>query len=188
MDNTESQQDSGRGVAGAVERLATYGTLAPGRPNHHQLAGLEGRWLKGHVDGLLVEAGWGASLGYPALVIDPAGSAIGVDVFESIDLPAHWARLDAFEGPGCERFVITETGPTWLCRSSRNLYRCARSTVGLRIRPIRPLAAWSHQACRRVPFDRRARVQSPVGFPHSRNAYSPGSRCLNESASKLSAR
>jgi hypothetical protein len=43
--------------------------------------------LKGHVDGLLVEAGWGASLGYPALVLDPAGSAVGVDVFESVDLP-----------------------------------------------------------------------------------------------------
>jgi hypothetical protein len=40
-DNIDSQQDSGRGVAGAVERLATYGTLAPGRPNHHQLAGLK---------------------------------------------------------------------------------------------------------------------------------------------------
>ena len=112
VDNTESQRDSGRGVAGAVERLATYGTLAPGQPNHHQLAGLEGRWLKGRVNGLLVEAGWGASLGYPALVIDPAGSAIGVDVFESIDLPTHWARLDAFEGPGYERVVITVHMPT----------------------------------------------------------------------------
>jgi hypothetical protein len=30
---------------------------------------------------MLVDAGWGASLGYPALVLDPAGSAIGVDVF-----------------------------------------------------------------------------------------------------------
>jgi gamma-glutamylcyclotransferase (GGCT)/AIG2-like uncharacterized protein YtfP len=112
VDDTESQRDSGRGVARTLERLATYGSLAPGRPNHHQLAGLEGRWLKGHVDGLLVDAGWGASLGYPALVFDPAGVAIGVNVFESIDLPAHWARLDAFEGPGYQRVVTTVHMPT----------------------------------------------------------------------------
>ena len=82
VDDTESRRDSGHGVDGALERLATYGTLAPGRPNHHQLDGLEGRWLKGHVDGMLVDAGWGANLGYPALVLGPAGSAIGVDIFD----------------------------------------------------------------------------------------------------------
>jgi gamma-glutamylcyclotransferase (GGCT)/AIG2-like uncharacterized protein YtfP len=96
---------------GALERLATYGTLAPGRPNHHQLDRLEGRWLKGHVDGMLVDAGWGANLGYPALVLG-AGSAIDVDIFESVDLPAHWARLDTFEGPGYERVVTTVHMPT----------------------------------------------------------------------------
>ena len=60
----------------------------------------------------VVDAGWGASLGYPALVLDPDGSAIGVDVFESVDLPAHWARLDAFEGPGYQRVVTTVHTPT----------------------------------------------------------------------------
>jgi gamma-glutamylcyclotransferase (GGCT)/AIG2-like uncharacterized protein YtfP len=112
VDETESRRNSGHVVDGALERLATYGTLAPGRPNHHQLDWLEGRWFKGHVDGMLVEAGWGASLGYPALVLDPAGSAIGVDVFESADLPAHWARLDTFERPGYERVVTTVHMPT----------------------------------------------------------------------------
>ena len=107
VDDPGNRPDNPSDVGGALTRLATYGTLAPGRPNHHQLDGLEGRWLKGHVDGVLIEAGWGASLGYPALVFDPAGSAIGVDVFESVDLPAHWARLDAFEGPGYERVMIT---------------------------------------------------------------------------------
>ncbi len=38
--------------------LATYGTIAPGRPNHHQLDGLEGRWLAGQVNGMLVDACW----------------------------------------------------------------------------------------------------------------------------------
>jgi gamma-glutamylcyclotransferase (GGCT)/AIG2-like uncharacterized protein YtfP len=112
VDDTESQRDSGRGVARALERLATWGSLAPGRPNHHQLAGLEGRWLKGQVDRLLCRRWWGASLGFPALVLDPAGAAIGVNVFESIDLPADWARLDGFEGPGYQRVVTTVHMPT----------------------------------------------------------------------------
>jgi gamma-glutamylcyclotransferase (GGCT)/AIG2-like uncharacterized protein YtfP len=91
----------------ALHRLATYGSLAPGRPNHHQLDGLRGRWLAGQVNGMLVDAGWGAGLGYPALMLDPDGSAISVDVFESVDLPAHWTRLDAFEGPGYQRVATT---------------------------------------------------------------------------------
>jgi gamma-glutamylcyclotransferase (GGCT)/AIG2-like uncharacterized protein YtfP len=63
--------------------------LAAGRPNHHQLDGLAGRWLEGQVNGTLVDAGWGAALGYPALVLDPTGPAVAARVFESTDLPAH---------------------------------------------------------------------------------------------------
>jgi gamma-glutamylcyclotransferase (GGCT)/AIG2-like uncharacterized protein YtfP len=91
----------------AERRLVTYGTLAPGRSNHHQLDGLDGRWLRGQVHGTLHEAGWGATLGYPALVLHPDGPAVEVHVFESDDLPVHWARLDVFEGPGYQR-VVTE--------------------------------------------------------------------------------
>jgi gamma-glutamylcyclotransferase (GGCT)/AIG2-like uncharacterized protein YtfP len=86
-----------------LHRLATYGSLAPGRPNHHQLDGLHGRWLKGHVFGKLVDAGWGADFGYPALILDSHGSAVPVDVFESTDLAEHWSRLDDFEGAGYQR-------------------------------------------------------------------------------------
>ena len=89
----------------ADTRLATYGTLAPGRVNHHRLAGLEGRWQKGTVRGRLVDAGWGAALGYPGLVLDPLGALVEVDLFESADLPDHWPRLDAFEGAGYQRVV-----------------------------------------------------------------------------------
>ena len=90
---------------GAETRLATYGTLGPGRPNHGQLTGLAGRWLVGHVRGSLVEAGWGADLGYPALILDADGPMIEVDVFESSALAHHWDRLDGFEGPGYRRVV-----------------------------------------------------------------------------------
>jgi gamma-glutamylcyclotransferase (GGCT)/AIG2-like uncharacterized protein YtfP len=90
-----------------VHRLATYGTLAPGRANHHQLDGLDGRWFRGQVRGALVDTGWGAALGYPALVLDPEGPDVEVDVFESVDLPARWARLDDFEGSGYARVATT---------------------------------------------------------------------------------
>ena len=86
-------------------RLATYGTLAPGRVNHQRLAGLRGRWQKGTVRGRLVDAGWGAALGYPGLVLDPLGALVEVDLFELADLPDHWPRLDAFEGTGYRRVL-----------------------------------------------------------------------------------
>lgn len=97
----------------ALIRLATYGTLAPGRANNHQLTDLTGVWRQGTVKGRLVEAGWGAALGFPGLVLDPAGKTIEVHLFESSDLPGHWERLDAFEGGGYRRvvtLVCTEEG------------------------------------------------------------------------------
>jgi len=94
-------------------RLATYGTLAPGRANHAQLADIPGRWREGSVRGRLVQSGWGAALGFPGLVLDPEGQTIEVLVFESAELVEHWDRLDAFEGEGYERaetLVRTENG------------------------------------------------------------------------------
>ena len=92
-------------------RLAIYGSLAPGQPNHHQLDGLAGDWLQGYVHGSLIHAGWGATMGYPAIALDPSGPEVPVQVFESSDLSAHWARLDAFEGVGYERVVTTVHTP-----------------------------------------------------------------------------
>jgi uncharacterized protein (TIGR00290 family) len=93
-------------TSGAETRLATYGTLAPGRQNHGQLSELPGRWIVGHVRGELVEAGWGASLGYPGLILDPDAAPVEVSVFESGELPGHWDRLDAFEGDGYRRVAV----------------------------------------------------------------------------------
>ena len=91
----------------AGRRLATYGSLAPGRANHYQLAALRGSWREGGVRGRLVEAGWGAALGYPALVLDPDGVDVPVHVLESDALPDHWARLDEHEGSDYRRVVVT---------------------------------------------------------------------------------
>jgi gamma-glutamylcyclotransferase (GGCT)/AIG2-like uncharacterized protein YtfP len=95
------------------DRLAVYGTLAPGRINHHQLDGLTGTWTRGTVRRRLVQQGWGPKLGYPGLVLDPSGVDIDVEVFTSVDLQRHWIRLDAFEGAEYSRVVaqiLTGTG------------------------------------------------------------------------------
>ena len=86
-------------------RLISYGTLAPGRSNHRQMDGMVGRWFKGTIRGRLSKQGEGQWRGYPAFRLDPNGDPIEVFVFESLDLPGHLARLDAFEGPRYERVV-----------------------------------------------------------------------------------
>lgn len=85
--------------------MATYGTLAPGRVNHRELAGLHGRWGKGTVRGRLVAAGWGAKLGCPGLILDRQDGLVHVYLFESSELPGHWPRLDEFEGADYRRVV-----------------------------------------------------------------------------------
>src|SRR3954467_11811354 len=99
-------------------RLVAYGTLGPGRPNHGQLSDLPGRWLAGQVRGSLVEAGWGASLGYPGLGLAVGGPVIEVEVFESEALPQQWDRLDAFEGPGYRRVAVDVATAKGLLRAS----------------------------------------------------------------------
>ena len=95
-------------------RLATYGTLAPGRVNHHQLAALQGTWSEGWVMGHLQQAGWGAAHGYPGLILAESGDRVPLHLFTSGGLPDHWDRLDAFEGAEYQRTSIevqTDEGP-----------------------------------------------------------------------------
>ncbi|WP_299042748.1 gamma-glutamylcyclotransferase family protein [uncultured Tateyamaria sp.] len=87
-------------------RLATYGTLAPGRANADQLEGIQGKWSLGRVRGHLKAAGWGAQMGFPGLILDPNGPEVEVHLLHSKDLPDHWSRLDAFEGPGYARVAV----------------------------------------------------------------------------------
>lgn len=96
---------------GPEHRLAVYGTLAPGRVNHHEVESLSGTWTLGTVRGRLAKIGWGVNFGYPGLILDDAADPVEVHVLESTDLPEHWARLDDFEGPGYARRIVTvETG------------------------------------------------------------------------------
>ena len=102
--------DTGRRGA---DRLFVYGTLAPGRPNAHVLADLTGTWEPATTTGCLVHEGWGAALGYPALVIepdaDPDAELVSGMLLTSADLDEHWERLDAFEGSAYSRASITVT-------------------------------------------------------------------------------
>ena len=87
-------------------RLAVYGSLAPGAENHWVLSALHGVWTKGTVKGHRDAAGWGQTLGFPALVWDPNGDVIAVDLFHSPELPQHWDRIDEFEGDDYQRIFV----------------------------------------------------------------------------------
>lgn len=88
-----------------INRLFVYGTLGPGRPNEHVLRQVGGHWKEAFVRGRLVHKGWGADLGYPALVLDNAAGEVAGFVFYSENLEQHLNRLDAFEGAEYKRKV-----------------------------------------------------------------------------------
>ncbi len=90
-----------------MQRLFVYGTLAPGRPNHHVLADIPGTWERAVLRGILRDEGWGAALGAPGIVPSPDGDEIEGYVLSSTWLDRQWARLDAFEGEGYERVEVT---------------------------------------------------------------------------------
>lgn len=92
-----------------MDRLFVYGTLAPGRPNEHVLAGVPGNWTPAHVRGRLLQQGWGAEVGYPGIVLDAHGEEVRGLVFSSEELAAHWCRLDEFEGDGYQRVLASAT-------------------------------------------------------------------------------
>lgn len=85
------------------DRLAVYGTLAPGAANAAVLADVPGTWARGTVGGTRYADGWH---GYPGVVLGGAG-AVEVQVLTSPTLHDHLDRLDAFEGPGYRRVVTT---------------------------------------------------------------------------------
>ncbi|HVS17640.1 MAG TPA: gamma-glutamylcyclotransferase family protein [Planctomycetota bacterium] len=101
------------------QRLAVYGSLRRGERHHSELAEVEGRWSAGSVLGRLAERD-----GYPTLTADERASACAVELLESLALPVHWARLDAFEGAGYRRERVTvERADGSLCVA--NLYAFA---------------------------------------------------------------
>ncbi len=92
-----------------TDRLFVYGTLAPGRPNEHVLEPLDGSWRPATVRGDLLDVGWGAEHGYPALSLRADGPEVSGFVFTAPSLPDHWDALDEFEGHGYRRVLTQAT-------------------------------------------------------------------------------
>lgn len=82
-------------------RLACYGSLRPGEKNFHIVSDIEGTWTTGSVRGFV----WKWS-GYPVYAFDPTGPEIVVSILESPSLPAHYQRLDEFEGADYQRTLV----------------------------------------------------------------------------------
>ena len=102
-------------------RLAVYGTLAPGQPNHHIVAPLGGEWVPGLVEGDLHPSGWGAALGYPAFYPRDGGPIVPVQLLITPRLAAAWPDLDAFEGLEYQRVLV----PVFNDAEERRLYTVA---------------------------------------------------------------
>ena len=122
-------------IFGTCHTLAVYGTLAPGKPNHHVVTPLGGEWTDGLIEGELLPMGWGADLGYPGFRPREGGEAVAVQVLRASLLASAWPNLDRFEGPGYERILVpvfsTELGP-WHAgerrlRTVANLYAATES-------------------------------------------------------------
>ena len=117
---------------GSENRLAVYGSLAPGQANHWVLEALRGTWSRGIVRGKLHQHGWGSAQGYPAMTYDENGQEIPVQVFESEELSLDWPRIDQFEGVEYVRTLVPvamRDGRTLLC----NIYELNRGLLGAKI-------------------------------------------------------
>ena len=93
-------------------RLVAYGTLIPGRSNHHIIADIDGTWTEVVLRGQLGESEWRGQEGLPAFVSNPAGELVPAWLLESGELPRMWPELDAFEGPGYRRICVSPTSKT----------------------------------------------------------------------------
>jgi gamma-glutamylcyclotransferase (GGCT)/AIG2-like uncharacterized protein YtfP len=106
-------------------QLAVYGSLAPGRVNHHRLEALGNHWRSDvFTFGDLVQTGWGADLGFPAIRWNPRGERVAVQLLRSAQLPAAWEELDAFEGAEYVRILVPIFSGTQLITIA-NLYEAA---------------------------------------------------------------
>lgn len=88
------------------QTLAVYGSLKPGKENHHLISDLKGEWHKGYINGIFYDQGWGAGLGYPAVRWNPSAEEIPVHVLISGHLPHSWDWLDDFEGEDYCRILV----------------------------------------------------------------------------------
>lgn len=106
---------------GASRRFAVYGSLAPGEANHHVIVDLPGTWEDGVVTGILRTPAERAP-GFPALCWRAGGPPVPARLLVSDALPAHWGRLDAFEGDGYRRILVPVHSADGALIAVANLY------------------------------------------------------------------
>jgi gamma-glutamylcyclotransferase (GGCT)/AIG2-like uncharacterized protein YtfP len=106
---TELAPDLDDALDRPAHALVVYGTLAPGRENHHLLTPLAGEWSEVTIEGELGE--W---IGYPMFRWVTPGARVPAWLLRSADLPAHYARLDEFETAAYARHLVPYDGDTGL--------------------------------------------------------------------------
>ncbi|MEM7195112.1 MAG: gamma-glutamylcyclotransferase family protein [Pseudomonadota bacterium] len=89
-----------------IDHLFTYGTLAPGKVNHHVLESIPGTWRPATLRGQLIQEGWGAELGSPGIVPDASREEVTGFLFSFDASPEHWIMLDEFEGDSYRRVQV----------------------------------------------------------------------------------
>ncbi|MGF1592270.1 MAG: gamma-glutamylcyclotransferase [Kiloniellaceae bacterium] len=110
-------------------KLAIYGTLAPGKVNHHHIAGLGGNWHDTAVRGRLDRVGYGVHQGLPAIVLDPAATPHPLKVLVCERLPDAWARLDTFEGEEMQRLLVPLESESGSVTGVANIYALRRAMI-----------------------------------------------------------
>ncbi|MDJ0918403.1 MAG: gamma-glutamylcyclotransferase [Woeseiaceae bacterium] len=85
--------------------LFVYGSLQPSKENAFRLERIGGQWIKGSIRGTLLDRGWGAGIGFPAVILDDEGQEISGYLFRSGGLDAAWPELDEFEGEDYRRVL-----------------------------------------------------------------------------------
>lgn len=83
-----------------TDRLAVYGSLAPGQANYAVLADIPGTWEDGFVRGVLQQKD-----GFDSFKWRQSGAKVQVKIFVSPTLKKHWERIDRFEGKQYRRIL-----------------------------------------------------------------------------------
>jgi len=83
------------------KRLISYGTLAPGQPNHSLVSDLKGEWEECVIRGTMNQKGE-----LLRFLWNPTGPEQTASLFTSNDLPSNWHRIDQFEGAEYRRQLV----------------------------------------------------------------------------------
>lgn len=83
------------------KKLISYGTLAPGQPNHSLISDLTGEWEECVIQGTMNREN-----GLSRFSWNPRGAEQTASLFTSDALARNWDRIDRFEGKGYRRHLI----------------------------------------------------------------------------------